>query len=114
MRLTDLEPRWLMKDGVRLGFAFRSPTCRPASQRIYWQTCMENPPSVSDQIDLWVANGFEDHHLLQPCNPAAHWRCTPPLPEADFGNISVTPSLDGSAGGLWHGFITNGEIVGGV
>jgi len=28
---------------------------------------------------------------------------------SDFGAISVTPSLDASASGHWHGMITNGE-----
>lgn len=29
----------------------------------------------------------------------------------DFARISVTPSLDASAAGHWHGFITAGAIV---
>ena len=33
---------------------------------------------------------------------------------ATFETMTVTPSLDGSAAGNWHGFITNGEIVGGI
>jgi hypothetical protein len=29
----------------------------------------------------------------------------------DFNTISVTPSIDASAAGHWHGHITNGEIT---
>jgi hypothetical protein len=48
---------------------------------------------------------------VQPCNPDAHWQVAGGLEAADFATLTVTPSLDGSAAGNWHGFITNGEIV---
>lgn len=28
----------------------------------------------------------------------------------DFSTLTVTPSIDASASGNWHGFITNGRI----
>jgi hypothetical protein len=59
-----------------------------------------------------------DRHLarqrVQPCNPASKWDVIGGIALANFETISVTPSLDGSAAGLWHGHITNGEIVGGL
>jgi hypothetical protein len=48
------------------------------------------------------------------CAAGCGWACSPAPADADFASLTVTPSLDGSAGGLWHGFITNGEIVGGI
>jgi hypothetical protein len=43
---------------------------------------------------------------IVPCEPNMCWSIT----GTDFSNLSVTPSLDASASGNWHGFITNGEV----
>lgn len=110
MRLVDLEPRWLMRNGQRIGFAFRSPV-NPA----FWQTCFASPtPSNREQRVLFEAEFGDQDHQVQGCNPAGNWAVTPAIASAEFASLSVTPSLDGSRGGLWHGFITNGEIVGGL
>lgn len=117
MKLTDLDPRWLLKGDERLGFIFRSPT-RPDQ----WQSCFQRPtpPSVVQEKLFADALGYEQEDEwdcppnVQGCNPDAHWTITPATDTADFASLSVTPSLDGSAGGNWHGFITNGQIVGGI
>ncbi len=103
MRLIELDPQWLMKDGKRVGFTFLSPT-NPK----WRQSCFENPPSRREQWDL-----FEDDDV-QGCNPKAHWKIKGGIDAATFETMTVTPSLDGSPGGLWHGHITNGAIVGGL
>lgn len=108
MQLIDLDPHWIVRAGVRLGFVFRSPT-RPD----HWQSCFVDPPKVSDQLDLFDAI-LGETEIVQPCNPAAHWSIAGGIEAASFETMTVTPSLDGSAGGLWHGFITGGAIVGGV
>jgi hypothetical protein len=41
-----------------------------------------------------------------PCRDDMAWV----ISSQDFATMSVTPSLDASASGHWHGFITNGEI----
>jgi hypothetical protein len=114
MRLTDLEPRWLLKDGIRVGFIFRSPT-----RQTCWQSCFQNPPPRREQWALFSAalgtpDESDPRHDVQGCKPEAHWTITPDIAVADFASLSVQPSLDGSAGGNWHGHIINGEIVGGL
>lgn len=102
-RLVDLAPCWLMKDGRRVGFTFRSPT-----DARWRQSCFPIPPKQSEQWDL-----FELHHGddgVQGCNPNARWTIAGGIDAADFATMTVTPSIDGSAGSLWHGFITKGEI----
>lgn len=130
MRLTDLDPRWLVKDGERVGFIFRCPL---PGRRENWQTCFWNPPPLfgrSDDDDDEFPHGPDSQygivarscpdigpkalHDVQGCDHAAHWTCTPAPAEASFDTISVMPSLDGSRGGNWHGHVTNGEIVGGI
>lgn len=110
MRLVDLDPRWLLKDGQRIGFMFRSPT----HDRFY-QSCFPVPPiKVSEQLSLFYEHSKGENLTVQPMNPHARWQIQGGIENATFETMTVTPSLDGSAGGLWHGFITNGQIVGGI
>lgn len=103
MRLTDLDPRWLLKDGKRVGFTFICPT-----DRNWRQSCFVAPTPSCEQWDLF---GELD---VQGCRPDCSWTIAGGIEAADFATMTVTPSLDGSKGGLWHGFITAGAIVGGL
>lgn len=125
MRLVDLDPRWLLKDGVRIGLIFISPCQRTrydgTKNPVPWrQTCFAVPTQHGDQetsinaamADL--ADGDGDFMWAQHCNPEVGWSITGGIEGASFETLTVTPSLDGSRAGFWHGFITNGEIVGGI
>lgn len=114
MQLTDLDPRWLLKDGQRVGFLSPIRGAGP----VHWrQTCFFAPTTFREQCALvWEAMADqvdEDHKFgdWQACNNGTAWT---PHGALDFATLTVTPSLDGSAGGLWHGFITAGQIVGGL
>lgn len=110
MKLIDLDPRWLMQDGKRIGFVFRSPT-----DRKWWQSCFVAPTERREQWRLIeAAIPPDEKHDFQACKPSAKWKVAGGIKNADFATISVTPSLDGSPGGLWHGHITGGEIKGGL
>lgn len=117
MKLTELEPRWLIKEGQRVGFIFRSPTRQQC-----WQSCFVASPPRREQRALFAETLEPGDHDdseygrpdVQGCSEGTHWTIVGGIDQADFASISVTPSLDGSAGGNWHGFITNGEIVGGI
>lgn len=128
MKLTDLDPRWLTFDGRRVGFIFRSPL--PA-KRDWWQTCFVERfltfkgregtyrfdgegYSPDSQCGIVARCCREAKEWFQPCNPDHQWSIAGGIKDASFEALTVTPSIDGSAGGLWHGFITNGEIVGGI
>lgn len=115
MKLVDLDPTWLLRDGKRVGFTFHTPTPSAWSRttgKLERQSCFPQPPSISAQVDLF--DEAHDDEMVQPCNSKQHWQIAGGIDTADFETMTVTPSLDGSAGGLWHGFITNGEIVGGI
>lgn len=111
MRLVDLDPKWLLVDGRRVGFVFRSPT-RPDC-RDWWQSCFVEATPISAQLDLFDAC-LGEHAMVQPCKPSFAWTIVGGIAAADFATITVEPSLDGSPGGLWHGHIKAGEIVGGL
>ena len=105
MRLTDLDPQWILKDGARVGFTFLSPVQGDGMGRTRWrQSCFPNPTPSEEQDDLL------GDAPVQRCNPSCGWTIAGGIEAASFETMSVTPSIDGSPGGLWHGFITNGEI----
>lgn len=124
MRLVDLDPRWLMEDGRKVGFVFKSPTDPKWHQTCFFEPgrklmccprheCFANVDDANcphSQMGLCNAAGV-DPSWVQGCNRECGWTVQGDL---DFDTLTVTPSLDGSAGGLWHGFITNGQIVGGI
>jgi hypothetical protein len=93
-----------MKAGHRIGFTFLSPIGKQGNT--HWrQSCFAVATSSDEQFDLL------GEAPVQHCNPACAWVIVGGIENANFETMTVTPSLDGSAGGLWHGFITNGEIA---
>lgn len=129
MRLLDLEPHWLTFDGRRVGFIFRCPL---PSKRDWWQTCFvekfylfkgrdgaydnagDSAGSSDSQCGIVDASCRAAFGKWQGCNPGFAWTVPGGIENAAFETISVTPSIDGSAGGNWHGFVTDGQIVGGL
>ena len=110
-KLVTHNPQWLMKGDQRVGLIFTCPT-RPDEQ----QTCFFAKTPRNEQIEAirsLVGNMQDDDEPdlshIQLCDEDCGWTCSPPVAEATFENISIQPSLDGSKGGNWHGFITNGE-----
>lgn len=115
MRLIDLDPRWLTSDGRRIGLIFMSPASKlgKTSGKTWRQTCFFEATPFCEQVrvvnatmrDNADADGeFDD---WQPCREDFAWK----MIGDTFDTLSITPSIDGSAGGLWHGFITNGAIT---
>lgn len=100
MRLLDLEPRWLSENV----FAFLCPHCHKVRL-----TCKNVVMLNKDQRELVVAANLEPTGprygvVLMKEDCAWKWDTT------NFETMSVTPSIDASASGHWHGFITKGEI----
>lgn len=107
MRLIDLDPHWVVDVvGKRIGFTFVSP----ANARMR-QSCFPNPPPRRTQWKIWDVMYADDPSIVQGCNPNALWTIAGGIEAASFDTLTVTPSIDGSLGGLWHGYITNGAIV---
>lgn len=110
MRLIDLAPRWLTLEGRRVGFIFRCPT-----DAKFYQTCFFAPtPRRQQDAAIEALLGDDYHQVVQQCKESVGWTPTGAVDALSFETLTVTPSLDGSPGGLWHGFITNGQIVGGL
>jgi hypothetical protein len=98
MRLTDLEPRFYAANGKRLGFSFDCPHCVGSGQRLAIAVHL-------DGTDL-----DDDPNTLQVFRDGEHvWIIGPGV--TGFEDMTLTPSVDASQHGHWHGFITAGEIV---
>lgn len=95
MRLTELDPRWLGFDGERLGLSFECPHCR--TQRLAVAFHHRGHELIDDAHIRAAGGGIGDHIWVLEAS-------------SDFETMTLTPSIDASASGHWHGFITNGEI----
>lgn len=104
MRLVDLEPRWLVKDGRRIGFAFKCPNPERAK---WWFTCFAVATPHPDQADA-VSDAIGQDFNWLPCKEIA-WSVAGGIDTATFETMTVTPSLDGGTA-MWHGYITDGMI----
>jgi hypothetical protein len=97
VKLIDLEPRWIHPNV----FAFRCPHCRKD-----FLTIKNVQMGNREQYDLYEREFGTDWNLsVVPCNPETKWSIS-----GAVENMTVTPSVDASNSGHWHGFITNGEI----
>ena len=109
MKLTDLSPEWLSPDM----FIFKNPTGGDD-----WLTCKCRVMRHKEQrILVW---GYDEGDY--DCQPetATKWeginvvlcedKCAWNFSGTDFNTLTVTPSVDASKSGNWHGHITNGVI----
>lgn len=121
MRLTDLEPHWLERAGVKVGVMFRCPCAKCVGERYryltvfwvgmpIWGEFVEGSYSgqmgyIREALDRIIAAGGRERAVV-PCAENHAWQWN----GAGFDAMTITPSLDASRSGDWHGFITNGEI----
>lgn len=105
MTLLELSPRWIYKNKV---FTFLCPHCRKT-----WLTCKRVVMGHNQQWEIFAAafpGGTGYKHWPVGCDDECAWKFS----SFDFATITVTPSLDASRAGHWHGHIRGGLIVGGV
>ncbi len=90
MKLTDLDPRWytglVNSQGYPateiIGFTFDCPHCRYERLNVLIRS-----DNIKDTRFVWNMTGN------------------------NFSNLTITPSIDASKCGHWHGCITNGELL---
>lgn len=98
MKLTDLDPHWLVleKGGPRVGLSFLCPHCQKTRLAVCFHhhgfACVEDSyilahHGADDTQHIWDLSGQDD-----------------------FATLTLSPSVDASSSGHWHGFIASGEI----
>ena len=100
-RLTDLFPRWVHPNM----FAFLCPHCGDV-----FLTCKNIPMDHDTQYELFDRVFYTPYPgtIVVGCKESYSWVWQN---AHDFEQITVTPSLDASASGHWHGFISAGAIA---
>jgi hypothetical protein len=100
MRLTDLDPRWGIDADIVIGGVLRH-----YENRHGMCVSFECPHCRTIRLAVWFANPIDG---LPPTDDAKHlWQRT----GETFENLTLSPSIDASKDGHWHGFLTNGEIT---
>lgn len=106
MRLTDLDPKWIAHGGdPHAILAFRCPHCQKV-----WVTCTATAIPTRDQWAAWetVWPNAEDRADIVGCKKTCAWTIKG---APDFDKVTITPSIDGSESGHWHGHVTDGAIA---
>jgi hypothetical protein len=99
MRLVELKPRWIHENV----FIFLCPHCQ---QR--WLSCKNAPMKTGDQMELFIeAMKDEEIDTVVPSKPDMAWA----ISGREFETMTVSPSIDASPSGDWHGHIKDGGIV---
>jgi hypothetical protein len=93
MKLTELNPRWLGYDGEKLGLSFDCPHCKVQRLAVAFH---HHGNALTD-----------DQHILAEHPMTKIWDFI----GTDFEDATLSPSIDTSASGHWHGFITNGQVT---
>lgn len=99
MKLTDLDPRWACDADIVIGgvarhyegrqgmaVSFECPHCRECRLAVWFANPIDGLPPTDDATKLWQRTG------------------------ETFETLTLTPSIDASKDGHWHGFITGGDI----
>jgi len=113
VRLTELDPRWVRfgdaPSDAKQGITFLCPQCKKCRLGVFFDVpiCGASPVDLgalmASRIDGTSPDyeAFSDVHL-----GSVLWHR-----EGDtFESLTLSPSVDASAWGCWHGFITGGEI----
>jgi hypothetical protein len=96
IKLSDLSPRWIKHfDTDKIGFTFLCPHCKEVRLAVHFW-----PPIDPD-------NHFNNVVFVNDLKDIRKWTRT----GNSFENLSLSPSIDTSAHGHWHGSIINGEII---
>lgn len=100
MTLLELRPRWVHQDI----FIFFCPHCRKV-----WLSCKRVKMPLHEQMEI-LAESVRGEELKEvvPCREGMAWSMRGAF---EKGNFTVTPSLDASKSGHWHGHITKGFIT---
>jgi len=101
VKLVDLNPHWyVLEDGGPIvGLSFQCPHC-PADKAI--RLCIafhhHGRAAMDDQYILAHHGANDTQHI---------WDLRG---QDDFSTLTLSPSIDASKSGHWHGFVIGGEI----
>jgi hypothetical protein len=99
MRLAELQPIWITPNLL----LFLCPHCKNI-----WLSCKNIPRPITEQMDIFEKHfGLRWNWLVVPCDQTQAWAFSE---EREFDLLTVSPSIDASKSGHWHGHIQKGGI----
>jgi hypothetical protein len=101
MKLIDLSPKWQsFEDHHRVALSFICPCCIGTERETHLMVAFHHH-----------GHEIEDDAFIRAHGPGGQtnhiWTIEG---DEDFNTLTLTPSIDASKSGHWHGFITNGEV----
>jgi hypothetical protein len=111
MRLTGLDPRFFARDGrTGEGMAFLCPHCKKDILIVTFANPIDGgEPFPLNKFDLLfgvLKHIYKQEELGLVVPPGCHWT----RKGESFESMTISPSVDASKSGNWHGFITDGVI----
>lgn len=106
MRLTELDPRWMvLRDGGdAVGLTFRCPHCPPGERGATTYLGVMFAQTVDrDQLNV-DEKEWPTYMATHP--DAKFWTRTGDT----FDTLTLSPSVDVSQHGHWHGFVSQGDV----
>lgn len=107
MRLSELEPRWvginIPEGSARIGVGFQCPHCKEQRLVVFFRPFID--PNDIVRLALWKLPDAPNPNTGE-IRPVHWWDRT----GEDFETLTLSPSVDASNSGHWHGFIQNGEV----
>lgn len=97
MKLTELNPRWIVLEqkGSWVGLTFDCPHCKTQRLAVMFH---ESGHEVEQDAYILANHGAADVNHI--------WT----RKGRGFEDLTIFPSIDASASGHWHGFITDGDV----
>lgn len=108
MKLTDLEPHWVgLMPGHAIGITFLCPHCRQCRIGVPF-----DEPIGGEKLESIIGRDLTVHlhsqkKFLADLMNKKHWH----REGETFETLTLSPSIDTSEHGHWHGHINNGEIT---
>lgn len=96
MRLTDLSPSWIYQKGKRVvGVRFLCPCCHQLQLGALFLNCPDGATSQPNDPDFTMNN----------------WGNRWSRSGLTFDDLTLSPAIDASADGHWHGHINDGNLI---
>jgi hypothetical protein len=114
LKLAELDPHWVgLCQGHAIGITFLCPHCRKCRIGVAFDEPigghhLENV--IGRDVAVFLTREFMTGTGRFQNSTLKKWH----REGETFDGLSLSPSIDTSECGHWHGSVTNGEIVGGV
>lgn len=117
MRLTELQPRWIAEYGAppdwKQGVSFLCPHCQVVRLATFFApTICGNPPvDIAKVHKQQILSDVDPEHVGHLADEHVGKVIWTRVSGETFDDLTLSPSIDASAWGCWHGHVANGAIV---